>query len=48
MGICLDGAASGVTKRRHDVIFPLLTYSTAETFVYIFLQELHIFHTKNR
>jgi hypothetical protein len=27
MGTCLliDGAASGVTKRRHDVTFPLLT-----------------------
>jgi hypothetical protein len=40
----LDGTASGVTKRRHDVTFPLcdmqLFCSIAEKIVCIFLQDL--------
>jgi hypothetical protein len=34
MGICfiIDGAASGVTKRRHDITFPPLTHTFLQDF----------------
>jgi hypothetical protein len=57
--LLIDGAASGVTKRRHDVTFPLLTLHCGKrscTFFYKICQNenivyagvLHIFDTKNR
>jgi hypothetical protein len=57
--VIIDGAAGGVTKRRHDITFPLLTLHCGKDRVHFptgFFQKenivypgvLQIYHTKNR